>query len=59
MTLKITDLAKRQGLTISHRMKNATKAGPANKTGKGGDGLKTNRLLRSILGKVTKDSKKG
>ena len=57
MTLKSTDLAKRQGLTIAHRMKNATKADLAKKTGKGKDGIKTNSLLQSILGKVNKDSK--
>jgi hypothetical protein len=57
MTLKSTDLAKRQGLTIAHRMKNATKADLAKKAGKGKDGIKTNPLLQSILGKVSKDSK--
>ena len=58
MTLKKTDLAKRQGLTIAHRMKNATKADLANKTTKSKEGVKTNPLLQSILGKATKDSKK-
>ena len=58
MTLKSTDLAKRQGLTIAHRMKNATKADLAKKTGKGKDGIKTNPLLQSILGKVNKDGNK-
>ena len=58
MTLKSTDLAKRQGLTIAHRMKNATKADLAKKAGKGKDGIKTNPLLQSILGKVSKDSKR-
>ena len=57
MTLKSTDLAKRQGLTIAHRMKNATKADLAKKTEKGKDGIQTNPLLQSILGKVSKDSK--
>ena len=57
MTLKSTDLAKRQGLTIAHRLKNATKADLAKKAGKGKDGIKTNPLLQSILGKVSKDSK--
>ena len=57
MTLKSTDLAKRQGLTIAHRMKNATKADLAKKTGKSKDGIKANPLLQSILGKVNKDSK--
>ena len=57
MTLKSTDLAKRQGLTIAHRLKNATKADLAKKTGKGKDGIQTNPLLQSILGKVSKDSK--
>jgi hypothetical protein len=58
MTLKSTDLAKRQGLTIAHRMKNATKADLAKKTGKGKEGIKANLLLQSILGKVSKDGKK-
>ena len=58
MTLKSTDLAKRQGLTIAHRLKNATKADPAKKTGKGKEGIKANPLLQSILGKVNKDGKK-
>ena len=58
MTLKSTDLAKRQGLTIAHRMKNATKADLAKKTGKGKDGIKANSLLQSILGNVSKDGKK-
>ncbi len=58
MTLKSTDLAKRQGLTISHRMKNATKADLAKKTGKSKEGIKANPLLQSILGKVNKDGKK-
>ena len=57
MTLKSTDRAKRQGLTIAHRMKNATKADLAKKTKKGKDGIQTNPLLQSILGKVNKDSK--
>ena len=57
MTLKSTDLAKRQGLTIAHRMKNATKADLAKKTEKGKDGIQTNPLLQSILGNVSKDSK--
>ena len=57
MTLKSTDLAKRQGLTIAHRMKNATKADLAKKTGKGKDGIQTNPLLQSILGNVSKESK--
>ena len=57
MTLKSTDLAKRQGLTIAHRMKNATKADLAKKTGRGKEDIKTNPLLQSILGKVNKDSK--
>ena len=57
MTLKSTDLAKRQGLTIAHRMKNAAKADLAKKTGKGKDSPKTNPLLQSILGKVSKDKK--
>ena len=58
MTLKSTDLAKRQGLTIAHHMKNATKADLAKKTGKGKEGIKANPLLQSILGKVSKDGKK-
>jgi hypothetical protein len=58
MTLKSTDLAKRQGLTIAHRLKNATKADLAKKTGKSKEGIKANPLLQSILGKVNKDSKK-
>ena len=58
MTLKSTDLAKRQGLTIAHRMKNATKADLAKKSGKGKDGIKTNPLLQSILGKVNQDGNK-
>jgi len=58
MTLKSTDLAKRQGLTIAHRLKNATKADLAKKTGKSKEGIKANPLLQSILGKVSKDSKK-
>ena len=58
MTLKSTDLAKRQGLTIAHRMKNATKADLAKKTVKGKDSIKANPLLQSILGKVNKDSNK-
>lgn len=58
MTLKSTDLAKRQGLTIAHRMKNATKADLAKMTGKGKDGIKANPLLQSILGKVNKDGNK-
>jgi hypothetical protein len=58
MTLKSTDLAKRQGLTIAHRMKNATKADLAKKTGKRKEGIKANPLLQSILGKVSKDGKK-
>ena len=57
MTLKSTDLAKRQGLTIAHRMKNATKADLAKKTKKGKGGIQTNPFLQSILGKVNKDSK--
>ena len=58
MTLKSTDLAKRQGLTIAHRLKNATKADLAKKTGKCKEGIKANPLLQSILGKVSKDGKK-
>ena len=58
MTLKSTDLAKRQGLTIAHRMKNATKADLAKKIGKSKEGIKANSLLQSILGKVSKDGKK-
>ena len=58
MTLKSTDLAKRQGLTVAHRLKNATKADLAKKTGKGKEGIKANPLLQSILGKVNKDGKK-
>ena len=57
MTLKSTDLAKRQGLTIAHRLKNATKADLA-KNGKSKEGIKANPLLQSILGKVNKDGKK-
>ena len=58
MTLKSTDLAKRQGLTIAHRLKNATKADLAKKTGKSKEGIKANPLLHPILGKVSKDGKK-
>jgi len=58
MTLKSTDLAKRQGLTIAHRLKNATKADLAKKTGKSKEGIIANPLLQSILGKVNKDGKK-
>ena len=58
MTLKSTDLAKRQGLTIAHRLKNATKADLTKKTGKSKEGIKANPLLQSILGKVNKDGKK-
>ena len=58
MTLKSTDLAKRQGLTIAHRLKNATKADLAKKTGKSKERIKANPLLQSILGKVSKDGKK-
>ena len=50
--------AKRQGLTIAHRLKNATKADLAKKTGKSKEGIKANPLLQSILGKVNKDGKK-
>jgi hypothetical protein len=57
MTLKKTDLAKRQGLSIAHRMKNASKADFASKASQKKD-VKTNPLLQSILGKATKDSKK-
>lgn len=51
MTLKKTDLAKRQGLQIALRLKNASKADLQNKQTKSKANAKPAPLLESILRK--------
>ena len=51
MTLKKTDLAKRQGLKITLRMKNANQANLSEKQSKARSSQKLNPLLKSILSK--------
>jgi hypothetical protein len=51
MTLKKTDLAKRQGLKIALRMKNANQANLSEKQSKARSSQKLNPLLKSILNK--------
>jgi hypothetical protein len=51
MTLKKTDLAKRQGLKIALRMKNANQANLSEKQSKARSLQKLNPLLKSILNK--------
>jgi D-alanyl-D-alanine carboxypeptidase len=51
MTLKKTDLAKRQGLKIALRMKNANQANLSEKQSKTRSSQKLNPLLKSILNK--------
>jgi D-alanyl-D-alanine carboxypeptidase len=51
MTLKKTDLAKRQGLKIALRMKNANQANLSEKQSKTRFSQKLNPLLKSILNK--------
>lgn len=51
MTLKKTDLAKRQGLQIALRMKNASKADLQEKSAKSKRNTKPAPLLQSILDK--------
>ncbi|MEY3724259.1 MAG: hypothetical protein RLZZ365_194 [Pseudomonadota bacterium] len=55
MTLKKTDLAKRQGLQIALRMKNASKADLLDKQAKGKLIAKPAPLLQSILRKSKQD----
>jgi hypothetical protein len=52
MPLKKTDLAKRQGLQIALRMKNANKVDLLGKQAKARASTKPNALLQSILGKA-------
>jgi hypothetical protein len=58
MTLKKTDLAKRQGLQIALRMKNASKADLLDKQAKGRSNAKPAPLLQSILSKTKQDESK-
>ena len=58
MTLKKTDLAKRQGLQIALRMKNASKADLLDKQAKGRPNAKPALLLQSILSKTKQDDSK-
>lgn len=58
MTLKKTDLAKRQGLQIALRMKNASKADLLDKQAKGKPNAKPAPLLQSILSKTKQDESK-
>lgn len=55
MTLKKTDLAKRQGLQIALRMKNSNKADLQNKQTKSKSTTKPAPLLQSILRKSKQD----
>jgi len=57
MTLKKTDLAKRQGLQIALRMKNASKADLQNKQTKSASNAKPAPLLQSILRKSKQDDR--
>ncbi len=58
MTLKKTDLAKRQGLQIALRMKNASKADLQNKQTQSTINAKPAPLLLSILRKSKQDDSK-
>jgi hypothetical protein len=58
MTLKKTDLAKRQGLQIALRLKNASKADLQNKQTKSKSNAKPAPLLQSILSKTKQDESK-
>ena len=55
MTLKKTDLAKRQGLQIALRMKNASKADLVDKQAKAKTNARPAPLLQSILRKSKQD----
>ena len=58
MTLKKTDLAKRQGLQIALRLKNASKADLQNKQTQSRTNAKPAPLLQSILRKSKQDDSK-
>jgi len=58
MTLKKTDLAKRQGLQIALRLKNASKVDLQNKQAKTRSNAKPAPLLKSILSKTKQDESK-
>jgi hypothetical protein len=58
MTLKKTDLAKRQGLQIALRLKNASKADLQNKQTKSKTNAKPAPLLQSILRQSKQDDPK-
>jgi hypothetical protein len=58
MTLKKTDLAKRQGLQIALRLKNASKANLQKKQTQSKSNAKPAPLLQSILRKSKQDDSK-